>query len=138
MPLWHQGAKFAARRMPKVIGPTTHAVLDYVVAGSFFLKAATLWKQHRRAAAASLLCGGATLANALVTDYPGGVFRKISFRTHGRNDSAIAGFTASAPRLLGFAKDDESRFFSVEALTETAITGLTDFDYYEGEKSLAA
>jgi len=137
MPLLHQGAKFAVRRMPKVINPTTHAVLDYVVAGSFLLKAASLWKRHRRAAAASLMCGGAALANALVTDYPGGVLRKISFRTHGRNDSAIAGFTAAAPKLLGFANDRESRFFSAEALAETVITGLTDFEYYE-DRALAA
>jgi len=137
MPLWQSGAKFAVRRMPKVISPTTHAVLDYVVAASFLLKGARLWKRHRRAAAASLICGAASVANALATDYPGGVFRKISFRSHGRNDSAIAGFTAAAPKLLGFAHDRESRFFNVEALTETVITGLTDFDYYD-EKSLAA
>jgi hypothetical protein len=112
-------------------------VLDYVVAASFLLKGALLWKRHRRASAGSLICGGAALANAMVTDYPGGVFRKISFRTHGRNDSAIAGFTAAAPKLLGFADDRESRFFNVEALTETVITGLTDFEYYE-ESSLAA
>jgi hypothetical protein len=123
--------------MPKVINPTTHAVLDYVVAGSFLLKAAALWKRNRRAAAASLICGGATLANALVTDYPGGVFPKISYRTHGRNDSAIAGLTAAAPKLLRFSDDREARFFGVEALAETVITGLTDFDYYE-EESLAA
>jgi len=137
MPLWQSGAKFAVRKMPKIISPTTHAVLDYLVAASFLLKGARLWKRHRRAAGASLICGGAALANALVTDYPGGVFRKISFRTHGRNDSAIAGLAAAAPKFLGFADDRESRFFSIEALTETVITGLTDFDSYEDE-SLAA
>ncbi len=137
MPLWHQGAKFAARRMPKVINPTTHAVLDYMIAGSLLLKAALLWKRHRRAAAGSLICGGAALANAMVTDYPGGIFHLIDYKTHGRNDAAIAGFTVSAPRLLGFANDAESRFFNVEALAETVVTGLTDFDYYE-EESLAA
>ena len=138
MPLWHSGAKLAVRRMPKVISPTTHAMLDYVVVASFLLKGARLWKRHRRASAASLICGGAVLANALLTDYPGGVVPKISFRTHGRNDSAIAGFTASAPRLLGFAHDAESRFFNVEALTGTVITGLTDFEYYDEEEPLAA
>lgn len=137
MPLWEQGAKFAARRMPKVINPTTHAVLDYVVAGSFLLKAARLWRRNRRAAAASLLCGGATLANAMVTDYPGGVWRKISYRAHGRNDSALAGLTAAAPGLLGFKNHDEAGFFRVEALTETVILGLTDFEYYEA-RELAA
>jgi hypothetical protein len=131
MPLWQQGVKFAVRKMPKVINPTTHAVLDYVVAGSFLLKAATLWKSNRRAAAASLICGGVTLAHAMVTDYPGGVVRKISYRTHGRNDAAIAGLTASAPRLLGFHEDDEARFFGMKALAETMIGGLTDYEYYE-------
>lgn len=137
MPLWEKGAKFAARRMPDVIRPTSHAVLDYAIAGSFLLKAARLWKRNRRAATGALICGGATLANALLTDYPGGVFPKISYRTHGRNDAAIAGFTASAPRLLGFHNDKESTFFHVEAVVETVVTELTNFDYYE-RKSLAA
>ena len=131
MPLWQKGAKFAARKMPKVINPTTHAVLDYMVAGSFLLKAGLQWKQHRRAGACSLICGAATLANALVTDYPGGAFRKISYKAHARNDSAIAGFAASAPGLLGFSKDKESRFFGGEALAATIIIGLTDYEYYE-------
>ena len=139
MPLWEKGAKFAARKMPKVINPTTHAVLDYVVVGSFFLKAARLWNRHRRAAAGSLICGGAVLANAMVTDYPGGVFRKISYRAHGRNDAAIAGFTASAPGLLGFSKCRNTRlFFSVAALLETAIIGMTDFEYESERESLVA
>jgi len=138
MPLWEKGAKFAARRMPKVISPTTHAVLDYAVAGSFFLKAYLLWNRHRRAATGALACGATTLANALVTDYPGGAWKLISYRSHGRNDSAIAGLTASAPRLLGFAEDKEQRFFNFEALAGIAIIGLTDFDYYHEKKTMAA
>jgi hypothetical protein len=137
MPLLQTGAKFAARKLPDVINPATHAVLDYAVAGAFFLKAVLLWKRHRRAAAGSVICGGAVVANALVTDYPGGVFRKISYHTHGRNDMAIAGFTASAPRLLGFDKQDAATFFSVGAVVETVVTELTNFDYYE-DQSLAA
>jgi hypothetical protein len=128
MPLLQKGTKFAARRMPDIIDPRLHAVLDYAVAAGFFLKGALLWKRRRRAAAGALICGGATLANALVTDYPGGVFPKISYRTHGRNDAAIAAFTASAPRLLGFAKDDAERFFSMAAVVETAVTELTNYD----------
>lgn len=138
MPLWEKGAKIVARKMPKLIHPTAHAVLDYAIAGSFLLNAYRLWKRHRRAAAGSLICGAATLANALVTDYPGGAFRLISYRAHGRNDSAIAGFAASAPRLLGFAGEKERRFFSIEALTGTVIIGLTDFEHDHEEDSLAA
>jgi len=139
MPLWHKGAKFAARRMPKVINPTTHALLDYAIAGSFFLKAASMWNRRRRVAAGALICGGAALANALVTDYPGGVFRTISYRTHGRNDAAIAALTASAPGILGFAHRGQSGFFVVHGLLATGITGMTDFDhYYRREESVAA
>ena len=137
MPLWEKGAKFAAKKLPDVVDPTMHAVLDYVIAASFLLKGALLWKRRRRAAAGALICGGATLANALVTDYPGGVFRKISYRTHGRNDTALAAFTASAPRLLGFHDQDEATFFHVEAVVETVVTELTNFDYYQ-KRSLAA
>jgi hypothetical protein len=33
--------------------------------------------------------------------------------------------------LLRFEDKPEARFFEVEALAETAIVGLTDFEYYE-------
>lgn len=138
MPLLHKGAKFAAKKMPKVISPTTHAVLDYAFAAGFLLKAALIWNRHRRAAVGSLICGGAVLANAMLTDYPGGVLRKISYRTHGRNDSAISGFTASAPGLLGFSKVNDARFFTVSALAETVIVGLTDYEEEGMRRRVAA
>ncbi len=138
MVLWQQGLKFATRKMPKVIDPTTHAVLDYAVAGTLLLIGARLWKRNRRAAVGSLISGAATLANAMVTDYPGGVFKKIEYKAHGRYDAAIAGFTASAPRLLRFSGEAEARYLDIVALTETAVIGLTDFHCYEGDKSLAA
>ncbi len=133
MALLESGVRFAAGRMPKLITPTTHAVLDYVVAGIFLAMGARLWKRNRRAAVGSLVCGGATALNAMVTDYPGGVVRAIDYNTHGRIDAGLAAMTASAPRLLGFANEDEARFFNVQALTETVITTLTAYDYYEDE-----
>lgn len=137
MPLWHTGAKLAARNMPKIVNPTTHAVLDYAVAGAFLFAAARLWNRHRRAAVGSLLCGGAAAANAMFTDYPGGVFRVMSYRTHGRIDAVIAGLTASAPQLMGFSSEAEARFFSAQALSETVIAGLSDF-HGEEEDGLEA
>ncbi len=131
MPLWHYGVRFAARKMPKVIKPTTHAVLDYVVAGGFLLMAARFWKCNRRAAMGSLICGGATMANAMLTDYPGGVFRVMDYRTHGRIEAGLAVLSASTPRFLDFEDEAEARFFSLQALAETTVTGLTDFEYYE-------
>ena len=84
MPLLETGARFAARRMPKVINPSAHAVLDYAIAGTFLIMGARLWRRNRRAAVGSLICGGAAALNAMVTDYPGGVTPLMDYRTHGR------------------------------------------------------
>ena len=137
MAIWQQGARAITRRMPKVIDPSAHAVLDYAVAAAFLLAAAGLWKRNKRAAIGSLLCGGATAVNAMFTDYPGGVFPAISYRTHGNVDAGLAGLTASTPRLMGFADESEARLFGLSAFAETVITGLTDYDYYEEEDGLA-
>jgi hypothetical protein len=131
MALLESGVRFAAGRMPKVIKPGTHAVLDYAVAGVFLAMGARLWKRNRRAAVGSLLCGGAAALNAMVTDYPGGVVHAIDYRTHGRIDAGLAALTAAAPRLLGFSDEDEARFFGFQALAETVVSGLTDYGYYE-------
>jgi hypothetical protein len=131
MALWQKGVRMAVAKMPKVINPATHAVLDYAVAGSFLLMGVLFWKRNKRAALGSLVCGGATATNILLTDYPGGSHKVISYETHGHIDKGIAGMTAAMPRLLRFEDEPEARFFEVEALAKTAIEGLTDFDYYE-------
>lgn len=132
MVLWQQGVRFASHKMPKVVGPATHAALDYAFAGSLFVIAAWLWKRNRRAAVGSLLCGGATAANALVTDHPVGALDLIDYKTHARIDAALAALTAATPRLMGFAHDDEARLFGVHALARTVVSSLTDFDDYAG------
>ena len=131
MALWQKGVRAAADKMPKVIDPATHAVLDYAVAGSFLLMGILFWKRNKRAAVSSLFCGGATAANILFTDYPGGSRKVISYKTHGHIDTGIAGMTAALPRLLRFEDEPEARFFEVEALAKTVLVGLTDFDYYQ-------
>ncbi len=130
MVLWQQGARYASHRMPKLIGPTTHAAFDYAFAGSLLVMAAWLWKRNRRAAIGSLICGGATAANAIVTDHPVGTLDLIDYKTHARIDAALAALTAATPRLMGFANDDETRLFSAHALARTVVSSLTDFDDY--------
>ena len=131
MPLMQIGLQMAAGKLPKVIKPRPHAIIDYAVAGSFMLMGALWWRRNRRAAVSSLICGGATAVNSLLTDYPGGMFGVISYRNHGRIDTGIAGLTAAMPRFMNFRDEPEARFFDIRALGQTAITGLTDFDYYE-------
>lgn len=127
MALTDMAARAVAEKLPKVIDPKAHAVLDYVMAGTMFTLAAFFWKRNKRASIGALVCGGATVATSLLTDYPGGVKPMISFETHGKIDAGMAGFTATVPTFLAFGDEEEAKYFRGAALAETIITGLTDF-----------
>jgi hypothetical protein len=116
-----------AEKLPKVIGPKTHAIIDYAVAGSFLAMGAMWLGSHKRAAIGSFICGGAALTNSLLTDYPGGVADVISFETHGKIDVGLAAATALMPRLLGFGGEGPAWFFRAQSGAETVVVGLTDF-----------
>jgi hypothetical protein len=123
--------KALSHRLPKVISPKTHAIIDYATAGSFLLTGALLWKRHKRAAIGSIVCGAIEANTAMMTDYPGGVAKLISFETHGKIDSGFAGFVGLLPSLLGFSDKKESWFFRGQAMGLAAVTGMTDFQYYD-------
>jgi hypothetical protein len=131
MPLLQKGVALAGGRMPKVIKPKAHAVIDYLVAGSFFIAAGVLARRSKRAAISSLICGGAAAVNSAFTDYPGGIRKSLSFQTHGKLDAALAALTATMPRLMGFGEDSESKFFTMQSMLETTFVAMTDFDWYE-------
>ena len=129
MALMQKGVALAAGRMPKKISPRVHAALDYAVAGSFVMMAARFWKRNRRAAVGSLLCGGATAAVSLLTDYPGGARKLIPYSIHGQIDTGLVAMTAAMPRLVSIEDDREAKFFARQAIAKTAITAMTNFDY---------
>ena len=134
MSLMQKGVALAAGRMPKIINPRVHSALDYAVAGSFLLMGALFWKRNRRAAIGSLLCGGATAAVSLLTDYPGGVRKVIPYSMHGQIDTGLIAMTAAMPRLVKIESAREAKFFARQAVAKTAITGMTDFDYDQRKK----
>lgn len=127
MPLLASSATWATNKMPKVFGPKTHAALDYAVAASFFGMATLFWRRNPRAAVSSLFCGAAETLAALLTDYPGGATRAISFETHGAIDFGLTGLVASVPDIMRFSKEPEARFFRMQGLALGVVTGLTDF-----------
>ncbi len=131
MPLMQKGVAMLSSRMPKVISPKTHAIIDYAVAATFFTVSLLFWRRNRRAAVGSLVCGLATTANSILTDYPGGVFKVMSYRNHGRIDMGIAGLTATMPDMMGFDDSNQARFFEMQAIAETAVTAMTDFEALE-------
>ena len=64
----------------------------------------------------------------MLTDYPGGVFRTLSFRTHRTGDIGQALLAGLGPALFGFADDPEAKYFYGQALSEVGVIATTDWD----------
>lgn len=125
MPALNSLAKMVAKPIPRMVTPKAHAVIDYASVGLFLGSAARFWRRNRRAAAASLICGGAELALMLLTDYPGGVRKFLSFRTHRELDYGLAAMVATMPESLAFKGDNETKFFRVQGALITLLGELT-------------
>jgi hypothetical protein len=91
------------------------------------MSAAWLWPRNKRATLAALICGGAELALGLLTKYPGGVKKAISFHTHGEIDLGLAAMVATMPEFLAFKDDNEKKLFLAQGAIITAVRELTQF-----------
>jgi hypothetical protein len=111
-----------------VISPAQHAVLDYGVAATFLALGFSVLSRHRPAAALAFANGAMVLGMSLLTDYPGGVFRTLSFRAHRTGDIAQAALAALGPVLFGFGNDPEAKYFYGQALSEVGVIAATDWD----------
>ena len=129
----------AERRLPKVIDARTHGILDYCHAAFFLGMAIFCARRNRRAAQAALATGAFILAESLLTDYPAGAAKVISFETHGRLDSALTASSFMIPKLFGFAGTAEAEVFKINGFLEGAVVGMTDWntERARGEKSAA-
>lgn len=127
MALLQTGIHALTTRMPKVISPKTHAIIDYANAGAFLLAGALFWKRNRRAAVGSMLCGIMEAQTAMMTDGPGGLTPIISLETHRKIDAGFSGFVGMLPTMLAFGDEPEAAFFRSQGVGIAAMTGLTDF-----------
>jgi hypothetical protein len=116
------------RKLPKVITPAAHSVIDYGHVAFFLTTGMVLWKKNRRGAIAALGTGAFVLVQSLLTDYPGGVLPRISFKTHGRMDAGFASASTVIPRLLAFDHTPAAQIFHANSLVEACVVGLTQFD----------
>ena len=114
------------RRPP--ISPAQHAVLDYLVAATFFGVGLKLLDRNRAAAGLAFVNGGMVLAMSMLTDYPGGVFPALSFRGHRTGDVMQAALAGAGPLLLGFADAPEAKYFYGQAMSEVAVIATTDWN----------
>ncbi len=126
MPSLNTLAKIVAKPIPRMVTPKAHAVIDYASVGLFLGTAAWLWRRNRRAAVASLVCGSTELAMVLLTDYPGGIKKMISFRTHREIDYGLAAMVAALPESLELNGADERKLFRLQAALITLLGELTE------------
>jgi len=113
--------------IPKPITPTIHAVLDYATAAYFFGVAAGLWRRNLAGGIGALVNGAAVLGLSLMTDYPGGVWKRVSFPTHGRVDALQAAMAAAVPVSGGFADEADAWFFFGQSVKAAGIIAMTDW-----------
>jgi uncharacterized membrane protein YccC len=110
-----------------MIGPRTHAVIDYLIAASFLLGAGLFWSKSKRAALAALVCCGAESAVNLLTEYPGGVKKVIRYQTHGKIELGLAAMAATMPEFLAFDDEKEKTFFRAQGAIMTIASELTQY-----------
>lgn len=116
-----------SKHVPKVISAPKHAVIDYIHAGANAAVGALLWKRNRKAAIGAFALAAGVLANALMTDYPLGVFRLYSFKAHGTLDYGVAAASAAMPKILGIKGTPEAIYFRAQGSAETGIASLTNY-----------
>jgi hypothetical protein len=116
------------RVMPAVISPAQHAVLDYGVAATFLGVGAALWHRHRPAATLAFVNGAMVLGMSLLTNYPGGIYRTLSFKSHRTGDIVQAALAGFGPALFGFGSEPEAKYFYGQALSEAGVIAATDWN----------
>ena len=114
--------------LTKAISPAQHAVLDYGVAATFLTFGFAMWSRHRPAAALAFVNGAMIIGMSMLTNYPGGVYRTLSFRTHRTGDIAQAALAGLGPILFGFGGEPEAKYFYGQAASEAGVIAATDWN----------
>jgi len=65
---------------------------------------------------------------SMLTNYPGGVWPTISFKTHGTMDLVQAALAGFGPLLFGFADEPEATAFYAQAASELGVVANTDWN----------
>jgi hypothetical protein len=112
----------------KTISPAKHALLDYGVVATFMGMGFRFRGRNNAAAALAFINAGMVLGVSLTTDYPGGVWKKISFKTHGMMDVIQAALAGVGPILFGFSRTPEAKPFYAQAASEVGVIAATDWN----------
>lgn len=116
------------KRLPKVINARTHGIIDYCHAAFFIGMGIFCRRKNRRASRAAFATGAFILAESLLTDYPLGAKKAISFETHGRLDASFAASSFMVPAWFGFSGTPEAEVFKINGFVEGMVVGMTDWN----------
>jgi hypothetical protein len=122
-----QGIDALETKLPKVISPSTHGIIDYAHSAFFFTVGVLCSRSNKRAARAAFATSGFVLTQALLTDYRYGWKPLISFETHGKMDSIFASTSWLVPALFGFRGTKAAKVFEANSLVEASVVGMTDW-----------
>lgn len=114
---------------PKPLKPLPHGVIDYAMAGTLM---AAPWlfgfSRNRTATINAVVSGMGILGLSLMTRYPLGAVKKISFPVHGVIETVAALMTAAAPWTLGFSRDNAAKTAHVmSGLATLGVVAITDY-----------
>jgi hypothetical protein len=123
----NQEMELLKTRLPKVISPAAHGVIDYAHAVFFFTVGLLTNRSNKGAARAAFATSGFILAQAMLTDYRFGWKPVIAFETHGKMDSVFASSSWLIPVLFGFHGTKAAKIFDVNSVVEASVVGLTDW-----------
>jgi hypothetical protein len=112
----------------KLISPTLHGILDYLVC-AFFALAPTLFGLDGMYATVCYLLAGGYLVVTLLTNMPLGAAKVIPFPVHGKLELISGLVFIASPWLFGFGDENETarNLFVGAGLTFVAVYFLTDW-----------
>jgi len=116
----------------KILNPTTHGVLDYLLAIAFLAAPAFFGFESEAAASLARTIGIAYLVASFVTRYPLGALKWIPFPVHGVLEAVMAAAWIVMPWLIGFAGDLAARnFFIIAGVGLLAVCAMTNYGAVE-------
>jgi hypothetical protein len=128
MPILQKSIQLMGKPLPKVISPRAHTIAHYSTATLFGIAAALFWRNNKRAALASLVCGAAETGVAVMTGSRQGRRRAITPAMHRRIDLGLSTMAASMPQFLAFDHEREKMFFRTQSAVIAAVAVLTNFE----------
>ena len=114
----------------KLLPAWLHAIADYAVGGLLIAVALTV-DMSTKATVAGVVIGGTVLAVSLLTKYPLGLIKVLSFRLHSAGDYAATALLFASPFALRFNHTDMgvTVFYIGAGVAVLGVSLITNYQY---------